>query len=172
MYLKSLVVQAELLPAIERNLTLGLAPASTPHVFLTGVSGFLGAFILQDLLRPLTYITDKEHDTRLVYCLVRKKTKGGSSSAQEGGEDDNERFFTWLLGHLTSLRIAIPLEVLRRRVRPVFGELSMPRFGVSAEVWKELEQLGIIIHSAAQVSAVLPYSVVREPNVNGTMEVS
>ena len=83
------------------------------------------------------------------------------------------RFFTWLDDHLSSLCIDISLEVLQQRVRPVFGELSLPKFGVAPDMWKELEsQVGIIIHTAAQVSAVLPYSVVREPNVNGTMEVN
>ncbi|MGW4347588.1 amino acid adenylation domain-containing protein [Streptomyces sp. NPDC004690] len=131
-----------------------IRPDGLPHarcfdpraVLLTGATGYLGAFMLQSLLRR----------TRAdVYCLVR--------AADE----------TAALGRLreTMQRYLIWDESYAARIRPLPGDLGRPRVGLSEEKWTELAgTLDAVYHSGATVNFVYPYSALRKPNVGGTQE--
>ncbi len=117
------------------------------RVLLTGATGFLGAFLLADLLRQ----TQAE-----VYCLVR------AASEQEGRQRIEANLRHYLLWD----------EQFSQRMITVPGDLAQPRFGLSAEQFAQLGQtLDSIYHNGALVNFIYPYAEVRAPNVGGTHEV-
>jgi thioester reductase-like protein len=117
------------------------------NVFLTGGTGFLGAFIIQELLH-------KTHAD--IYCLVR-------ASHQEEGKlklkKNLQQYFVWE-------------EEFSPRIIPVLGDLSKPLLGISTEGFEMLAaNLDAIYHSAAMLNYVYPYSALKAANVLGTQEV-
>ncbi|MDZ8030713.1 non-ribosomal peptide synthetase [Nostoc sp. DedSLP04] len=117
------------------------------HVFLTGATGFLGAFLLDELL----------HQTQAkIYCLVR------SQNEHEGLKKIQQNLAKYSLHHpkFSSHVIAIP------------GDLEQPYLGLPIEQFEKLGlQIDTIYHSAAQVNFAKPYSVIKASNVLGTQEV-
>lgn len=113
--------------------------------FLTGVTGFLGAFILQSIF--------KTHPSAIVWCLVR------ASSDEKG----HARVIENCRRHL------IPTDGWAERIHACAGDLASPLFNQSAEHWKYLcESVDIIIHNGALVHWIYPYQKLRGPNVIGT----
>ncbi|MEH2285035.1 MAG: amino acid adenylation domain-containing protein [Nostoc sp.] len=117
------------------------------HVFLTGATGFLGAFLLDELL----------HQTQAkIYCLVR------SSNEHEGLKKIQQNLEKYSLHHpnFSSHVIAIP------------GDLEQPYLGIPSKQFEKLAlEIDVIYHSAAQVNFAKPYSVIKKSNVLGTQEV-
>lgn len=117
------------------------------HIFLTGATGFLGAFLLDELLNQTQ---------AKIYCLVRSKNE------HEGLKKIQQNLEKYALHHpnFSSHVIAIP------------GDLEQPYLGLPTEQFKKLAlQIDAIYHSAAQVNFAKPYSVIKESNVLGTQEV-
>ena len=122
--------------------------ALTPtSVFLTGATGFLGAYLLDELL----------HQTEAtVYCLVR------ASDADTAKQR--------LVGHLQAYDLWH--QALASRIRPVVGDLTQPYLGLSAEQFLHLAtQVDVIYHSAGWINTVFPYARLKPTNVVGTQEV-
>ncbi|WP_437618233.1 thioester reductase domain-containing protein [Sorangium sp. So ce1151] len=116
------------------------------RIFLTGATGFLGAFVLDELLR-----TSKAD----VYCLVR--------------EDENARAAERLRAHLDRLGLAASCE---SRIVPVAGDLTLPLLGLPRPRFDALaEELDVIYHVGGQVNFFLPYAALRAANVQGTQEI-
>ncbi|MEH2433564.1 MAG: amino acid adenylation domain-containing protein [Nostoc sp.] len=117
------------------------------HVFLTGATGFLGAFLIDELL----------HETQAkIYCLVR------SPNEHEGLKKIQQNLEKYSLHHpnFSSHVIAIP------------GDIEQPYLGIPSKQFEKLAlQIDAIYHSAAQVNFAKPYSVIKESNVLGTQEV-
>jgi len=121
------------------------------RVLLTGSTGFLGGFLLRDLIR-LT----KVH----VFCIVR----------EQPGEDTKERLRR-ALQHFkilpqTSDRQQMTEEEryidygFEHRVTAVKGDVSLIKLGVSEEEYVHLSsEVDLIIHAAAAVNMVYPYQV-------------
>jgi thioester reductase-like protein/amino acid adenylation domain-containing protein len=116
-------------------------------IFLTGATGFVGAFLLDALLQQ----TQAD-----IYCLVR------SSNVEEGKkkiQNSLESYFLWN-------------ESLNSRIIPVVGDLSQPRLGLTEEQFRVMaSKLDIIYHNGAWVHHTLPYSTLKATNVLGTQEV-
>ncbi|MFY1637341.1 non-ribosomal peptide synthetase [Solwaraspora sp. WMMB335] len=125
----------------------GLAGRTPRRVLLTGATGFLGAFLADELLR--------RSDARLV-CLVR------AGSAAEGlarVETALRRYQLWRPGYA-------------ERVEPLLGDLASPRFGLTGARWSELaDQLDTVVHNGGAVNFLHPYQRLRPANVAGTVEV-
>ena len=140
-----LEAEAVLDPEIQpRDAANGSAPE---RVLLTGATGFLGSFILSELLR-LTR-TD-------VYCLVR------ASGAEEGARKLRKALEAYGLWD----------EGLSSRIVPVVGDLSEPLLGLGPERFGELAgEIDVIYHSGASVNWVYPYNALKPTNVLGTREV-
>lgn len=116
-------------------------------ILVTGGTGFLGAFLIQELL----------HRSKAdIYCLVR-------SSDAESGKNR-------LLQNLQ--RYQIWKEEYGSRIIPVIGDLSQPFLNLSPEKYNILAtKIDTIYHSAALLNYVYPYSVMKAANVLGTQEI-
>jgi thioester reductase-like protein len=123
-------------------------PAENPsRVLLTGATGFLGAYLLRELLQR----TSAE-----VHCLVRAR------SAEEG----NQR----IAGNLRQYDLDIGEDA--RRVVPVCGDLEQPQLGLSPQEFDRLAaSIDAVYHNGANVNFVYPYQLLRAANVGGTVEV-
>ncbi|KAF9560767.1 large subunit of alpha-aminoadipate reductase [Mortierella alpina] len=117
--------------------------------FLTGATGFLGAFILSNLL--------VNNPGAKVICLVRASTP---EKAMERVRSCGETHLIWNEEWVTSGRLSV-----------VMGDLSLERFGLSADAWEMCcRQVDIIVHNGALVHWVYPYPKMRAANVMGTLQ--
>ena len=126
------------------------------HVFLTGVTGFVGAFLLVELLQS--------HNVAKVTCLVRQKNHNNST----------DLLTTLLLPHLTSLLLDQKWikNNGQRMTTLIIGDLSRAKFGVSDEKFAELgKEVDVIIHCGAKVNHVMSYLDLSSANVGGTLEI-
>ncbi len=116
-------------------------------VFLTGGTGFLGAFLIQELLQK----------TRVdVYCLVR------AANTDEGKKRIQQNL----------ARYALWQDNFSDRVIPVLGDLSQPLLGLSPAQFQMLAgKIDAVYHSAALLNYVYPYSALKAANVLGTQEI-
>lgn len=116
-------------------------------IFLTGATGFLGAFILAELLRQTQ---------AKVYCLIRAQT------LTQAYQRLRHTFAQYLPG------VQIPYA----RIHPVMGDLAQPLLGLSKEQFQRLaDQVDVIYHSAANVNLLYPYAALKAANVLGTQSV-
>ena len=120
-------------------------------VLVTGTTGFLGAFLLDELLRTTG------PDTHF-YCLVRDRNSG-----QDGSTNrvlDTLKFYG-LAGQSSG-----------QRINPVAGDLSQPHMGLDSDEYRRLaEEIDLIFHCAASVNYAYPYSAAKPHTVGGTLEV-
>jgi amino acid adenylation domain-containing protein/thioester reductase-like protein len=136
-------------PAIEpREAAPHLAdPADAQAIFVTGGSGFLGAYLVSELLRT----------TRArLHCLVRCAT-----------DDEGVNRIRNNLAHFERWD-----ESYASRIVPVSGDLSKPLLGLSPESFDELSRaIDTIYHNGAWVNFTYPYARLKASNVGGTQEV-
>jgi thioester reductase-like protein len=123
-------------------------PADGPRdVFLTGASGFVGAFLLRELL---------QHPRLRIHCLVRPRAEIGGA----------ERLKANLIAH--GLGSAWDGD----RVFVVPGDLDRDHLGLEAEEYERLAaKIDLVIHSGALVNFALDYASLAPSNVAGTREV-
>ena len=121
-----------------------LAPRA---LFLTGATGFLGAYLLDELLRQ----TDAT-----IYCLVR------AADQTQGAQR--------LQTHLQSY--GLWQDDWAARCIPLCGDLAQPRLGLGEAQFALLgDTIDVIYHNGAWVNALYPYERLRAANVLGTQEV-
>lgn len=138
--------EAVLDPAIYPETVNGLA-TGTALILLTGATGFLGAFLLHELL------TQTEAN---IYCLVRAAT---AESGMRKIQNNLKAYSLWQ-------------DKYSSRILPVVGNLSQPRLGLSAERFDQLaSHIDVIYHNAAVLNFVYPYSALKPTNVLGTQEI-
>ncbi len=117
------------------------------NIFLTGGTGYLGAFIIKELL---------EVSEATLYCLVR------ASNVEEGKsklENNLQQYGIWQ-------------EQYSSRIIPIIGDLAQPHLGIGTEQFESLAaNIDTIYHSAALLNYVYPYSALKTANVLGTQEV-
>ncbi|MFI8824639.1 thioester reductase domain-containing protein, partial [Streptomyces sp. NPDC053431] len=127
----------------------GSAPVTDDpeHVLLTGVTGFVGSFLLRDLMRS-TRAT--------IHCLVR-------------GEDEAlavER----IRANMEWYRIWDAVDPARLRV--VLGDLAQPWLGLGEDGFDALSRtVDVVYHAGATVHWLRPYTELKAANVTGTQEV-
>ncbi|MBN3924565.1 thioester reductase domain-containing protein [Nostoc sp. NMS4] len=142
-----LSAEAVLDPTINPGAASNAPVAEPKNIFLTGGTGFLGAFIIRELLQ------ETKAD---IYCLVR------AANAEEGKsklQKNLEQYAIWQ-------------EEFNSRIIPIVGDLSQPLLGVGSEQFQILAaNIDTIYHSAALLNYVFPYSALKTANVLGTQEV-
>jgi amino acid adenylation domain-containing protein/thioester reductase-like protein/non-ribosomal peptide synthase protein (TIGR01720 family) len=125
----------------------GASAGSPAEVLLTGATGFVGSFLLHELLRQTP---------ARVHCLVRAATPEEAWRRLRRGL---ETYGLWEEG-------------LAERLAPLPGDLSLPLLGLTRERFAGLAgQLDAIYHNGALVNFAYPYSALKRPNVRGTEEV-
>ncbi|MGP4052534.1 thioester reductase domain-containing protein, partial [Streptomyces sp. 2A115] len=113
---------------------------------LTGATGFLGAFVLRDLM-----LTTGAR----VHCLVRAADE---SEALERVRANLEWYRIWD-------------EIDQDRLRIVVGDLAAPRLGLTEERFDALAYTAdVVYHPGASVNWIHPYATVKAANVTGTEE--
>lgn len=121
--------------------------ATPKSILLTGATGFLGAYLLYELL---------QQTTANLYCLVR------CSNADDGQRRLRNTLESYSLWN----------DTFSSRIMPVAGDLSKPQLGIpEPEFYSLANQIDVIYHNGAWVHHVYPYSILKAVNVNGTQEV-
>jgi thioester reductase-like protein len=142
--------------AVDLNAEAVLDPAIVPGVvelnevsaiLLTGATGYLGAFLLRELLAQ----TSAD-----IYCLVR------ASSIRAGMHRIQNNLETYKLWQ----------NDLGDRIIPLCGDLAQPLLGLSQDQFDRLaHQIDVVYHNGAVLNFVYPYSALKAPNVLGTQEI-
>ena len=106
-------------------------------VFLTGATGYLGAFVLRDLLQRLDRV-------RKVICLVRAASVDqGLARLREGSSDRG----VWDEQWVTSGRLEV-----------VVGDLGLELFGMGNDVWSRVgAEADVVLHNGALVSYLVSW---------------
>jgi thioester reductase-like protein len=117
------------------------------NILLTGATGFLGAFLLNELLHQTT---------ASIHCLVRSDTL---TLAHQKLHDRLQHYGIWQ-------------DSFADRLLPVLGDLAQPQLGLSADDWQSLtHQIDTIYHNGAWVHHTSPYIRLKAANVLGTQEI-
>ncbi|GAB3135933.1 hypothetical protein GCM10027289_30540 [Tsukamurella serpentis] len=121
--------------------------ANATNLLVTGATGFVGAFLLAELLTT---------SDATMHCLVRAGTvdEGAARlrSALEG-------YGIWD-GSFADRIVAVP------------GDLTEERLGLSADSWASLAAgVDAIMHCGADVNFLRPYQTLKPANVGGTQQV-
>ena len=117
-------------------------------VFLTGASGFLGAFLLRDLL-------SRQSPPIEVVAHVRAKSQ---EAATQRLVDSCKAYGIWK-------------SEWQSRLRCVTGNLGEPKLGIAEDTYQKLlDEVDVVIHNGAQVHWVYPYAKLKPANVMGTIE--
>lgn len=141
-------LETDIRPIFGEEITVDL-PA---HVLLTGATGFLGAFLLVELLKRTRAI---------VYCLVRQDGRGIGDTVDTTSRlrERLQQYGEWN-------------STLESRIIVITGDLSKPRFGLSEEDYANLaNRIDTVYHSAAVVNLLYAYRNLKAANVDGTREV-
>ncbi|MGD2114164.1 MAG: amino acid adenylation domain-containing protein [Acidobacteriota bacterium] len=148
-----LAAEAVLDPAVAEAAGRAGAGAVTPvgdrsQVLLTGATGFLGAFLLAELLRQLPQAR--------VHCLVRAPD---APAAMTRIRDRLRSFALWEDGWT-------------ERIVPLPGDLAKPGLGLARSELQRLgRELDAIYHNGAWVNLFYAYSTLEPANVQGTREI-
>ncbi|MER0443996.1 amino acid adenylation domain-containing protein [Streptomyces sp. Edi4] len=123
----------------------GSAPVRPEAVFVTGATGFVGAWLLHELLASDV----------VAYCLVRA--------------DDARRGMDRLVGALDAY--GLWRQEFAPLLNPVVGDLARPLFGLDEEDFDDLaDQVDAVCHCGALVDWMRPLDDYVGPNVVGTHE--
>jgi amino acid adenylation domain-containing protein/thioester reductase-like protein len=115
------------------------------ETLLTGATGFLGIYLLRELLTS---------GTGRIHCLVRA---GDRTDARRRIEQTAARYG---IGDLDMDRVV-----------PLRGDLAAPDLGLPPRVFDQLARtVDVIYHSGAMVNFTYPYEDLRAANVTGTAE--
>ncbi|MEL6604843.1 MAG: amino acid adenylation domain-containing protein [Cyanobacteria bacterium J06614_10] len=118
--------------------------ADPKTIFMTGATGFVGTYLLHELL---------QQTTADIYCLTRaenllaarKKINKALESCSPDGVVPSNRIF------------------------PIIGDLGQPNLGLSPKQFNALSQsIDIIYHCGANVNLLYPYTALYSTNVLGT----
>ncbi|KAJ7274974.1 alpha-aminoadipate reductase Lys1p [Mycena rebaudengoi] len=123
--------------------------AKSLTIFLTGATGFLGAFVLKDLLARTTKV-------KKVICLIRAAdNQKGLERLREGSTDRGVWDDEW---------------VASGRLEVVTGDLGVEMFGMEKDEWARIaDEADVVLHNGALVHWVYPYDKLRSANVLGTL---
>ncbi|KAH8899743.1 enterobactin synthetase component F [Thozetella sp. PMI_491] len=143
------ILPDEIKPPADAKL-LPLKQAQT--ILLTGVTGFLGGFLLHDLLQKTS---------AQIICLVR---------FNDPHSDDQGAGMSRVRKNM--LDLGVWHDSLLDRIEVLPGNLGRKRLGLSQDIFDSLaSRVQVIVHGAATVNLVYPYAALRDANVGGTCEI-
>ncbi|KAL8407464.1 hypothetical protein RB594_006333 [Gaeumannomyces avenae] len=122
--------------------------SSRPTVFLTGATGFLGAFLIRDILQRTS------RQVRLVAHVRAKDEK----AATERLRRSLQGYGLWRDEWASRLSVAV-------------GDLSKPQLGMEQTVWDRLAgEVDVVIHNGATVHWVRRWQDMLAANVTSTVD--
>ena len=137
----------QLHPTIQPDAPLAEAWENPTAIFLTGATGFLGAYLVQELMAR-TQAT--------VYFLSRQTTP----------QEATARLIQQLQGY------QVWQEEFRPRLVPVLGDLARPRLGLAETDFADLAgKVQVIVHNGSWVNNLHEYDRLKPTNVGGTQEI-
>ena len=146
MRLEELIAEATLPDDVKAG-NLSYRPNNQPsHILLTGATGFLGAYLLHELL---------QHTEAAIYCLVRANDEAAGLDRLRQNLD---HYGLWN-------------EHNTRRLTVILGDLAQPLLGLTPSTYQQLaERIDLIYHNGALVNFIYPYQWHKATNVNSTIE--
>jgi amino acid adenylation domain-containing protein/thioester reductase-like protein len=145
--LKELEAEAILTESIGVNGMVYEHKERPEKILLTGATGFVGAFLLSDLL------AGTEAD---LICLVR------GDNPEAGMQRIRKNLKKYQLWD----------DRLEARIQPVIGDFSQPNLALGMREYRDLaSEVDVIYHNGALVNFVFPYHAHKQANVGGTMEI-
>ena len=140
------LIEQTLLPSYSSRTSI--ETSQTINVFVTGVTGFLGSFLLRDLC-------ERSAPSIKVFAHVRAPSK---EAGLERIRQASKTFDIWK-------------DNWESKIEIVLGDLSKPDFG-NKKVYEELtNHVDVVIHNGAFVHWVYPYSTLRDANVISTINI-
>ncbi|KAJ3375884.1 large subunit of alpha-aminoadipate reductase [Allomyces arbusculus] len=129
-------------------------PTTRPkHVLVTGATGFLGAFIVAQMLDRLLALESDLRGVR-VTCVARARD---DAAATQRVVANLQRHACWNDKYVA-------------HVVGVAGDLAKPQWGIDAATWTQLaKDVDAIVHNGAMVHWVYPYAKLAPANVDGTV---
>ena len=119
-----------------------VGPADFREVLLTGATGFLGRFLLGDLLRRSPNLA--------VTCIVRA--------------DDDDHALARVRAALEEAEVHD--DEFTPRIRALAGDIHLPHFGLEPPRFADLcQRIDAVHHLAASLSVATPYVALRRTNV-------
>lgn len=119
---------------------------SVKTVFLTGTTGFLGAYLIHEILLQ----SDAE-----IFCHVRADDEvSGMLRIRKNLED----YHLWD-------------DSMKERLIPVIGDLGEPSLGMSRKDYDRISaHADLVLHNGAQLNFLYPYELLKQVNVGSTIE--
>ncbi len=135
------------------------SPAAYTHsvnecrrLFLTGSTGFLGAFLIRSLLEQLAGLAGQDIT---IYCHVRAKDE---ATGLKRIVDNMKRYRCWK-------------DKYAQCIQAVTGSLDKPLMGMKEDVYERLSlEVDAVYHNGALLNFLYPYSYLKGTNVDGTRE--
>ncbi|KAI1371888.1 large subunit of L-aminoadipate-semialdehyde dehydrogenase [Hypoxylon crocopeplum] len=127
------------------------AIASSGHttIFLTGATGFLGSYLVKDIL---------DRTSRGVRLIAHVRGVKDSGAALQRLRRSLQGYGLWRDGWL-------------ERLSAVVGDLSKPQLGIDDSTWKRLAQeVDVVIHNGATVHWIRKYQDMMASNVLSTID--
>ena len=125
-----------------------MSPPEFREVLLTGATGFIGRFVLRELLHGNANL--------LVHCIVRAKDSGHGLRRLRRALEEAE----------------IWDDEYAPRIRIVTGDVTAARFGLGEPEFRHLcQQIDAVFHLAAEVNLAASYRNLRKANVFSTRNV-
>ncbi|XP_029644001.1 linear gramicidin synthase subunit D [Octopus sinensis] len=128
------------------------------RIFVTGATGFLGAFLIQELLL---------NTKTFIYCLVREQPNMDSKKRLM----DSLKKFGILPKEATKAteKQKNVANLIKSRVATVKGDVAIANLGMNMDDYLHMcTEIDFIIHAAALVNLAYPYNALETPNVQGT----
>ncbi|KAI2634540.1 putative aminoadipate protein [Xylaria nigripes] len=138
------------LPAKYHTMDLASLGGSKPlTVFLTGATGFLGSYIVKDIL---------DRTRRDVKLIAHVRGANDASAALHRLKSSLRAYGLWKEEWISSLSCVI-------------GDLSKPKLGLSDSDWLKLaDEVDVVIHNGATVHWVKTYQDMMASNVLSTLD--
>nr|WP_240670756.1 amino acid adenylation domain-containing protein [Actinoplanes solisilvae] len=134
------------IPVTRRGGAVSGAPGTVDEILLTGATGFVGAYLLRELLNTT--------EAR-IHCLVR------AVDVEHAGHRLAATQSRYELGDLPADRVV-----------PLVGDLGSPLLGLGTDEFDALAgSLDLIVHAGAYVNFTYPYAQLAAVTVTGTQEI-
>jgi len=125
------------------------------RLFLTGSTGFLGAFLIRSLIEQLSGTGTGTGTGFTIYCHVRA---GDEVTGLERIIANMKRYRCWK-------------EDYAQYIQAVTGSLDKPLMGMKEDVYERLScQVDAVYHNGAMLNFLYPYGYLKATNVDGTRE--